>query len=332
MKYDELAFFNQQLANMLRNGVPLEGALRHLCLAMQGGRWRHELLALQSDLSEGIPINDALAKRDLPSLYVRMIQLGAKTDQLAAVLDLLAGYYQRVHSLSNRLKGLLVYPVIVLTLALFLSLFLAFVLSSIRYDLSVSESIEMARPAWQFGVYAAGLWAPPLFIAVVLLLIVSIAMVPPLKRRLFWRIKVFQEAKLAEVANAIALLVRSGCPLQQAVAFMAELESPGPAGKELTRWHGLLASGHTQLTAIMGSSKIFPSLFVWLVGHSGENVAEGFHRASQIYYDRANYRMDLILYAILPASVLLLTGMIAGQALPLFQFLAHVMRLMGAAS
>ena len=31
MKLDEFAFVNQQLAGMLKSGVPLEGALRQLC-------------------------------------------------------------------------------------------------------------------------------------------------------------------------------------------------------------------------------------------------------------------------------------------------------------
>ena len=31
MKLDEFAFFNQQLAAMLRDGIPLEGALQRLC-------------------------------------------------------------------------------------------------------------------------------------------------------------------------------------------------------------------------------------------------------------------------------------------------------------
>jgi type II secretory pathway component PulF len=37
MKNDEFAFFNQQLAAMLRDGIPLEGALRHLCAEMRSG-------------------------------------------------------------------------------------------------------------------------------------------------------------------------------------------------------------------------------------------------------------------------------------------------------
>ena len=45
MKHDEFAFFNQQLAAMLRDGIPLEGALRRLCQEMRRGELRDELPA-----------------------------------------------------------------------------------------------------------------------------------------------------------------------------------------------------------------------------------------------------------------------------------------------
>ena len=55
MKYDEFAFFNQQLAAMLREGIPLEGALRRLCQEMRQGPLRTELQALEADLAKGPP-------------------------------------------------------------------------------------------------------------------------------------------------------------------------------------------------------------------------------------------------------------------------------------
>ena len=69
MKYDEFAFFNQQLAAMLRDGIPLEGALRRLCEEMRRGKLRDELQALEADLANGTPIADALQLRQLPELY-----------------------------------------------------------------------------------------------------------------------------------------------------------------------------------------------------------------------------------------------------------------------
>ena len=60
MKLDEFAFFNQQLAAMLRDGIPLEGALRRLCQEMHAGSLRTELQTLEADLAKGTPMADAL--------------------------------------------------------------------------------------------------------------------------------------------------------------------------------------------------------------------------------------------------------------------------------
>src|SRR5882757_10209431 len=56
MNYDEFAFFNQQLGAMLRDGIPLEGALRRLCHEMRAGSLRDELQALEADLARGTPM------------------------------------------------------------------------------------------------------------------------------------------------------------------------------------------------------------------------------------------------------------------------------------
>ena len=58
MKLDEFAFVNQQLAGMLKSGVPLEGALRQLCETMRRGELRDELQAIEADLAQGTPLRD----------------------------------------------------------------------------------------------------------------------------------------------------------------------------------------------------------------------------------------------------------------------------------
>src|SRR4051812_38455115 len=109
MKPDEFAFLNQQLAAMLKSGIPLEGALRQICENMRRGNLRTELMLLETDLAKGIPIDEALQKRKLPAFYVQMIKVGVASNNLPAVLNLLADYYQRVNNVWIRLKGLMVY-------------------------------------------------------------------------------------------------------------------------------------------------------------------------------------------------------------------------------
>ena len=77
MKLDEFAFLNQQLAGMLKSGLPLEMALRQTCAGMRRQRWRTEFERLQADLSQGVPLEKALDARKLPELYKQMVKVGA---------------------------------------------------------------------------------------------------------------------------------------------------------------------------------------------------------------------------------------------------------------
>jgi type II secretory pathway component PulF len=107
MKLDEFAFVNQQLAGMLRSGIPLEGSLQQLCATMREGRLRDELQKLEADLTSGRPLAEALRARQLPPLYAQMLQVGAQSNDLPGVLTLLADHYERLFAIWTRMKGLL---------------------------------------------------------------------------------------------------------------------------------------------------------------------------------------------------------------------------------
>jgi type IV pilus assembly protein PilC len=92
MKLDEFAFLNQQLAGMLRAGIPLEGGLRQLSATMARGELRQEIEALERDLAAGAPLAEAVGRRELPVLYVRLVQAGVSGGDLTGVLILLSDY------------------------------------------------------------------------------------------------------------------------------------------------------------------------------------------------------------------------------------------------
>src|SRR5580698_730459 len=126
MKYDEFAFFNQQLAAMLRDGIPLEGALKRLCQEMHKGKLRDELQALEADLARGTPMAEALKPRQLPELYKRMVLIGVKGGDLPGALTMLADYFQRQNNIWTRLKSMMTYPLIVMFVAFVISTVIAF--------------------------------------------------------------------------------------------------------------------------------------------------------------------------------------------------------------
>ena len=312
MKYDEFAFFNQQLAAMLREGVPLEGALRQLCANMRHGELRAELERLEADLKNGTPLKEALAARKLPEFYTQMIQVGVQSNDLPGVLLMLADYYQRVDSTWTRLKGLLVYPFIVLAAAFGLSCFLTFASSHI-IAAGFPEIMGIRLPP----SILVNIWAPPVVIGLILVAALLILCVPPLQRSLRWRVPAFKEARLAQVASAMGLMLKNGGNLGDALTVVEKMEQGTVASAELAQWHGQLTHGHGQFSDMAAPGRAFPPLFLWLVTNAGEDLAGGFRRAGEIYDARANHRIEMFLYAALPFSILALGIMIVCQIFPL---------------
>ena len=105
--------------------MQLEGALRQLCAQMRQGPLRREIESLEADLAKGVPLADAVKSRKLPELYSQMLRVGVQSNDLPGVLVTLADYYHRASSIWARLKGLMIYPVIVLVVSLALSVLMA---------------------------------------------------------------------------------------------------------------------------------------------------------------------------------------------------------------
>jgi type II secretory pathway component PulF len=324
MKNDEFAFFNQQLAAMLRDGIPLEGALRRLCQEMRVGPLRAELQALEADLAKGTPLADALKSRQLPALYKRMILVGVKSGDLPGALTMLADYFQRRHLLGTRLKGLMVYPLIVLFAVFLLSCFISFILSTFIWDNLVSLVGNTSLPA-----VSAGLWMSPVFIGLTLVAVLVAIVISPARRMLRWRLPAFREASLAQVASAMGLMLKNNVPLDDALALVEQLEKGTSAEREIAQWRRRLAAGRGKFSEMATASKTFPALFIWTIAQSGEDLAAGFNHAAGIFQSRAMYRSELLLYSALPCSILALAAMILSQIQPVFAALIAFLNALG---
>lgn len=324
MKSDEFAFFNQQLAAMLHDGIPLEGAIQRLCGEMRDGPLKTELGALHSDLARGTPLAVAVRARKLPEIYQNLIEVGAQSRNLPEMLTLIADYYQRKHNLWTRLQGLMVYPVIVLCAGFALSCFLTYVLNALVWP-SMSAITSAGMPP---GLKVA-MWFSPVALGLVVAVALTAFATPVLRRALRWRVPAFRESSLAEVASSLALLLRGGVTLDQALALVARLEEKSCAAVELSVWRSRLTSGHGKFSELAEPGRAFPSLFVWLVAQSGEDLAGGFQKAAEIYQSRANYRRELLLYSALPCSVLALGVMIVIQVQPVLATIVRFMNMIG---
>jgi type II secretory pathway component PulF len=328
MNIDEFGFFNRQLSAMLTDGIPLEGALHQLSGGMRRGVLKRELGLLEGDLQRGIPLKDAITKRTLPELYVRMIQAGLRSNNLPGVLTMLADHYHRTYGVWTRLKGLMVYPLMVLAAAFAVSFLLASLCAPLAKTLygPVANFISWnaVEPSAD-GLVSIQVWVilPCVLLGIALLLLSLLATIPALRRRALWVLPAFKEANLSRFASCMELSLQGGSDLRDALATARILEGRSPLGTELISWEKRLASGCKRLRDIGEGSRWVPPLFVWLVDSCGEDWADGFRQARTIYGARASARAEMFLYAFLPVSILTLAALIAAQLLPLVKLLTQ---------
>ena len=325
MNWDEFAFLNQQLAGMLKTGIPLEGALRQLCETMRRSRLRTELELLQADLARGAPLREAVAARKLPELYARMVQVGQQGNDLPGMLTLLADYYHRLNAIAARLKGLMVYPAIVLVTTIALFAFLTWLYATL-IETFMPEFLEGYGMA--YGLRGS-IWLPVIWLCLLSAAFVAALLIPRCRDWLRWRLPAFKEAGFSRFASSMKLMLQNGGQLRDALALMQQLEGGTAAGAELERWQTRLEAGHGKFADLAAGGKIFPPLFVWLVAQAGEDLAEGFGRAAEIYYARAAHRVEMLLYAALPVAVLVLAGLIFLQTYPLLRVFVGMLDALG---
>jgi type II secretory pathway component PulF len=257
---------------------------------------------------------------------------------MPGALTFLADYYQSQHNLWTRLKGLMVYPSIVVVVAFVVSLVFYFVWTHFllgawnSFVFGLMDGAQLPAMTRLSLPFLHNLWVFPLFFGVLCAFLLAALFVPALRETIGWRIPAFREAKLANTASTMGLLLKSGLPLSDTIGVVRELETNSKTREEITRWGQNLSQGMTKFSQIAGGGRVFPPLFVWLVSSAGEDLAAGFRHAADIYRNRAAHRGEILLFAALPLSVLLLGIIILTQGWLIFSGFLVFVQLMNSMS
>jgi len=113
-----LALVYGQLADLLRAGVPLLRSLETIGRATTNRRLAATLREVQEDVSGGKPLADAMAARPgvFSGLHVAMVRAGERAGFLEDVLANLSTFLERQDELRSKVRGAMIYPVVLTTL------------------------------------------------------------------------------------------------------------------------------------------------------------------------------------------------------------------------
>lgn len=122
IKLEELTIFTQQLAAMLEAGLPLVGALEALEEQTENPVFQIIIRNVKNEVSAGRSFSESCADypRAFPNLFVSMVEAGEASGSLAEILEKTSSYFEDTVKLVKQVKGALVYPAVVIGLAIIL--------------------------------------------------------------------------------------------------------------------------------------------------------------------------------------------------------------------
>ncbi|MDZ4821509.1 MAG: type II secretion system F family protein [Planctomycetota bacterium] len=111
--------FTRQLSILQDAGLPILRSLRILEAQSKPGRFKNSLMDVCDEIEGGSTLSEAMAKspKAFDRLYVNMIKAGEAGGALEIILRRLAEFMERSQSLKRKVKSAMVYPVVVITVA-----------------------------------------------------------------------------------------------------------------------------------------------------------------------------------------------------------------------
>lgn len=124
VKLEDIVIFSRQLATMVDSGIPLVQALDILCEQIEKPNFKKIIAKIRDDIETGSSLSDAFSKHPavFSPLYINMVKAGESSGALDDILDRLATYLEKTNTLQRKVKSSLIYPAVVITMALLITL------------------------------------------------------------------------------------------------------------------------------------------------------------------------------------------------------------------
>jgi len=235
VKTKDLTMFTRQLSILQDAGLPILRSLKLLADMQKPGRLKNSLLDVCDEIEGGATLSEALSKspKAFDRLYCNMIRAGEAGGALEVILRRLSEFMERSQALKRKVKGALVYPIVVVLVAVGI---LAFIMIKIVpqfkkiFDDFDSELPAMTQTLIDVSNLTVNYWylLPTIPIAV-MLVIKAIKLIPYgrfgwdlflLKMVIFGQL--VEKNILSRSSRTLGTLLASGVPILEALNITKE--------------------------------------------------------------------------------------------------------------
>jgi general secretion pathway protein F len=319
-KLQELATFTQQLANLLKSGMPLTVALNSMTYLESKGISADVSRELRQDVMEGRSLSDSMAKqpRVFSDLYVNMVRAGESSGALVEVLRRMADHFERFAQVQSKFTSALVYPAFVAVVGIAIMFF--FMTYMLPKFMTIFQGMNVRLPMTTqmlIGIshlFANYWWLMLLVVLVLLILFKRFQSSKDGRRKLDqWKMnaplfgKVIKLNLFGQFARTLSTLLENGVPVLTALKISEQIIPNIIVKEAISKTREEVTDGKT-IAQPLARSKIFPQLMVDLVkiGEDTGDVPGALKNVADTYENELSIALRVMMNMIEPVMIIVM--------------------------
>ena len=317
--------FNQQLATLLRAGIPVLQSLELLQRSQTGPFFREVLARVLEEVRSGVALSDSFAGQgDLfPRLYSATMLAGERSGDLVAVLDRYITYQQMMEAVRRRVSTALTYPAVLLAMSFGLVVLLMTYVIPRFAEFYVGFAGEL--PFATAVVMGLAKWLRSNLVYIVPAAVVGgwllrrwvrtdpgrLAM-DLARLRIPFIGRIFHLFSLSQFVRSLATLIAGGTPLVNSLEVATSTVTNRAISVPLSHVSSRVREGQA-LWSSLGTTHLFPELSLAMVqvGEATGALEAMLFNVSRFYDESIEVRLGRVVSLIEPLVLVMMGGIIA---------------------
>jgi type IV pilus assembly protein PilC len=331
LKPAEVMHFSRQLAAFVRAGVPLIEAIEVIEEEANDKHMRRVLSAVREELRTGETFSAALTpfQTMFPQFYVDMLRAAELTGTLDSVLDEISRYIERDIDARQKIRSAMVYPLVVLVMAIITITVLAVYVLPRFKDFFASLGAKLPLPTRMLitmtnflGNWWWALLSGIVLVVVGLAILFKFRAVRRLRDRIILKLPVVgpvvRYSIVERFCRLLASMMDAGVPLPDAMAVLGRgtnniifEEGLGSVREAMIRGQGIAEP--------LAASRLFPGAVIQMarVGEDTGTLDAQLEAAASYFGKELEYKIKKLTSLFEPAVILVMGGIVGFVAIAL---------------
>ena len=334
IKTKVLTQFTRQLATLVNAGLPLMRGIEVLKRQMKDPRMLEALTGISENIAAGGTFSESLTQypKIFDNLYVNMVKAGEAGGVLEVVLGRLAEFAEKAERIKNKVKGAMIYPIVVLVAAIGITAFLLVaVIPKFQQVFNDMLGGQALPPITQFVIDASEFVQHngfQIFLALVAVVVILKIIAKTEKGAYFFDVlklkmpvtgTLAQRSAVSKFTRTLGTLLSSGVPILQSLTITRDTTGNRVLTDAIQSVHDSVKEGES-MTQPLSQCKVFPPMVISMVevGEETGALADMLTRIANTYDDEVDNAVAGMTAAIEPALIIVLAVVVGTIVLAMF--------------